>query len=109
MRFAVHIILALRDRCNVVSRMREGGEGGLVMAKQRSRSSIGEGGGGEVRLVLNNKENSTVNYGCCRRRDVRISALLCAEAARMWRESSSDHKDAMHDGDDDEDAAWEQA
>ena len=40
---------------------------------------------------------------------VRISALLCAKAAGLWRTSSSDHEDAMNDGDDDnnKDAAWE--
>ena len=42
-----------------------------------------------------------------RRRDARLSSLLCADAAGMWRASSSNHEDAMNN--EDEDAAWKPA
>ena len=66
-------------------------------------------GRGGVLLVINYEYNGKVNERVWRIRSSRISALSCADAAVLWRDSSSDHKDTMNDKDDDKDAAWEPA
>ena len=48
-----------------------------------------------------------VDNGGWRRRDARISALLCANAVGMWRAYSFNHDYAMDDGYDDKYTAWE--
>ena len=50
-----------------------------------------EWGGGGVRFVLNEKDNGVVDDGGWRRRAARLSALLCAEVAGLWRASSYNH------------------
>ena len=39
-------------------------------------------------------------------RAARLSSLLCAEDAGLWRVSSSDHANAMNDGDNNNNIAW---
>ena len=66
-----------------------------------------EGGG---RFVLNDKDNGALDDRGCRRRDARLSSLLCAVAAGMWRaSSSSDYEDTVNGRDYGKDTAWEPA
>ena len=57
---------------------------------------------------INDFKNGVLDDGVRMRRGSRLSALFCAKAAVLCRSSSSDHKNAMNDRDNDEDAAWEQ-